>query len=504
MNKHTKRLLAVSLVTLTGLAHAETNMTHLQPRPAGVNLAMEKTTWHTQVNKKIVKEDDKFGASLQAVGFYEESTNGGGLGKYFGFANRSNLTVGPASTTVAGRIDRKHLIHHPLAVGTAPVGAPSLAGTLNLKFEHRQAGLRLDYYQDLDGLLKGLFFKVNAPIVWAQTRSRLGLSSTTGETVNSTTNPLKHVNNYFDGTLGHTLQQELQKAKITGNRSKTALADIDFILGWNIWETEDHHAGINLGVTFPTSPDAKGEYLFEPLGGGNGGHWGLGAGGDAKFKVWKDEDQCLELDFALNYRYLFKGSETRTLGLYKDAAHKNWGHNFLVGQTGQSTLIPLANISTGKVDVTPGSQVDFQAGLSYRNGGFTFDLGYNLYARVSENVKKKFTLTADTYGLAGNNYDAAAGANLFALADIPAATTAVTIGQTRVSGTGAWMLDTELTTRPCTTPSYVTHKIYGGLGYCFNEWETPFMLGLGAHYEFASSQKTLEQWGIFGKLGISF
>ena len=66
------------------------------------------------------------------------------------------------------------------------------------------------------------------------------------------------------------------------------------------------------------------------------------------------------------------------------------------------------------------------------------------------------------------------------------------------------MLDTELTTRPCTTPSYVTHKIYGGLGYCFNEWETPFMLGLGAHYEFASSQKTLEQWGIFGKLGISF
>ncbi len=520
MNKYAKRFLVASLVTLTGLANAATttNKTHLQPRPAGVNLAMEKTIWHTQINKKITKEDDKFGASLQAVGFYEQSTNGAGLGKYFGFGNRNELTVGLASTSVAGRVDRRHLIHRGFNSGenVLPVLGQingSLAGNLKLKFEHRQGGVRFDYFQDLDGVLKGLYFHLNAPIVWSQTRSEIGLSSSTTQSIYNTGYPSKSVSDYFSGNITQTTspctQTSLNYARIDGNKSKTSLADIDFKLGWNFWETLKHHAGINVGVTFPTSPDAKGVHLFEPLGGGNGQHWGLGAGLDLKVQPWTDEEQNIELQLVVNYRYLFEGKDTRTLGFQSSTGTLyDWGQYFLVGQTGVAGVQPLANISTGKVNVKAGSQVDLLAGFSYNNGGFTLDLGYELYAREAEKVTRKFDLPAtgasDVYLLSANDYipDIAGTTNTFLATDSP--TTQPTIGSTQAHGTGIEVLNANLATSVAESPCQVTNKIYGALGYSWNDWETPLMLGLGGEFEFASSQKALQQWGVFGKIGISF
>jgi hypothetical protein len=507
MNRIAKRFLIASLVTLSGVAFAATNKTHYQPRPANVNLAMERTTWHTQINKKIVKEDDKFGASLQAVGFYEASTNGNGMGKYFGFAGRRDLTVGAASSTVDGRIDRRNLLAMPATFGSV------LAGTLALDFTYNQGGIRLDYFQDLDGILKGLYFHVNTPIVWSQTKSSIGLSSSTTQTAYGTAFPAQRsVADYFSGNItqtGESTQAALAYAKINGNKSKTSLADIDLKLGWNFWETEKHHAGINIAVTFPTGAKAKAVELFEPLGGSNGGHWGLGAGLDVAFQAWNDEEQNLEFEFVLNYRYLFSAKDTRTLGYRTSATAtpENWGQYFLVAQvaTAGYGVEPFANISTGRVNVKAGSQVDFLAGLTYNNGGFSFDLGYELYARENEKVTRKFDIQATT-GLAGNDYSAGtAGTTAFTREYIPSS--AVKIYQTYAGGqsaTGTYLTNDNLATSVAETPSQFTNKIYAGLGYCWNEWETPLMLGLGGEYEFASTTKALSMWGIWAKIGISF
>ena len=522
MNKLTKKLLVASLVTLTGIAqvHGDTNKTHLTPRPAAVNLAMEKTTWHTQIDHKHHKDNHKFGGSIVAVPFAEFSTNKSGLGKYFGFSNYNNLTVGLASSTVAGRVDRRHLIHNPLTAALATAygatgfpfstGGTPLAGNLNLEFSHRQGGVHLYYRQALDGLLKGLYFQISAPIVWSQTRSRLNLSSSVTQSVDVSGYPSKSVADYFSGNITQSsssfaTQSALAYSKITGNRSKTALSEIPLKLGWNFWVREAQHAGINIGITFPTGPKSKSVYLFEPLGGGNGQHWGLGAGIDTKFEPWKHHEQALDILLVLDYRYLFKNSETRTLQLGNNSTHADWSRYFLVGHVGTAGVQPLANISTGKCDVTPGNQVDFLAGLAYKNGGFTFDLGYNLYGREREKVSKKFSIdeTAATgYGLAANGYDAT---HVFALATDAALKTAPTIGATSAySASAAQLLNSDFDTGCAQSPTYVTHKIYGGLGYCFNRWETPLLLGLGADYEFASKQKALQQWGLWGKVGISF
>jgi len=524
MNKLIKKLLVASLVTFTGIAQAgdtTTAKTHMQPRSAAVNLAFEKATWHTQIDHKYHKEDDKVGASLQAVGFYESSTNKSGLGKYFGFDNMNLLTVGAAAATTAGRIDRRNLIHMPLSTpSTSPIlpyypasfAGGILAGNLKLEFTHNQGGVNLFYRQAIDGLLKGLYFQASLPIVWSQTKSKLNLSSSTSETQVANAalvanSAAKSVADYFSGnitqTAGSNYQTALQHAKITGNKSKTSIPEIPFKLGWNFWSTEKHHAGINLGVVFPTGPKGKSEFLFEPLGGGNGQHWGLGAGIDTKFTPWKHAEQSLNILLVMDYRYLFKNSETRTLGL-KDIP---WSQYMLYARVGTAGVEPLAELLTDKCNVTPGSQVDFLAGLAYNCGGFTFDLGYELYAREREKVSKKFTIdeTAATgYALAANDYDAHSvfaftNGILKANADISA-----TRSHEGAAAATTQILNSDIDTSVAQTPSQVTNKIYGGIGYSFNKWETPLMLGLGGEYEFASKQKALENWGVNAKIGISF
>ena len=55
-----------------------------------------------------------------------------------------------------------------------------------------------------------------------------------------------------------------------------------------------------------------------------------------------------------------------------------------------------------------------------------------------------------------------------------------------------------------TTPSVMTHKIYAGLGYQWNKYKYPAMLSIGASYEFASNNSSLENWSAWFKTGLSW
>ncbi len=524
MNKLGKSLLVASLVVGAMKADTYTNKTFLAGRPVGVNLAMESTTWSTQTHK-IEGNEDKFGASFQAVGFYQENTNEDSLGKYFGFDDKRTLVVGNGGLATTD-IDKRNLLHDVLGIrasqspnwpaATTGSGSTAFSGRLNLEMNHKAAGIRLDYFQELDGLVKGMYLKVRAPIIWEETEAKLNLSSSVSATING--NPAGaagdfldgvdsltvNIANYFCGSITQTAatgaysnkQAVLTHAKICGSHSKTSLADIDLLLGWSFYETEDNHAGINLGVTIPTGPVADGVWLFESRGGANGGHWGLGAGFDTKFVPWKKDEQKLEILAMVDWRYLFKNDEKRTLQLIG----KEWSQYFLLGQTGETGVIPAANILTREVDVRPGNQVDALFGLAYRSGNFTADLGYNLYAREAEKVSVKEALPESTYGIAGRDYDAV---NAFSTTYIAASNHSIGSAQAAAAG-GQWIKNSDLDTLPATTPAQITHKLYGGFGWAWNDWDTPVMLGLGASYEFASSQKALETWALWGKLGISF
>lgn len=494
MKRTIKSLLVASLL-VSGVAQASTsnNHTFLNPRSVGVDLARQQTAWHRQLHK--AKQNSDYGARFQATGFYLDSTNGSGAGRYFGFDGKKTFRVAAGSTPNVD-IDRRHFIHD----WNNATGA--LDATFSLDMERWATGGELSYYQNLDGLYEGLYFLINLPIVHVSHKAKLNVDE--GETKQQITKDGNAVNvgvaDYFNGGVkqdaGANQQAVLEKAKIDNKtHSETAVADLDFIFGYDFYRTEDAHFGINVGLSFPTANDADGVFLFEPYCGNP--NWGLGLGVTGAFTPWSSDDyQSLELWLAANFRYLFEASETRVVGLKT----QKWGHYMLMGEIGQLGVFPAANILARRVDVEPGSQIDALIALSYHYNGFTYDLGYNLFARESESVRiKGFDETK--FGLAGNDYNATGA---FAASDI--ATGAHIIGNTAArttAATTATLKTSNLDHTRAETPGFATHKIFGAISHVWEKWDYPFMIKLGYYYEFAPSRKALENWSIFGGFGIN-
>jgi hypothetical protein len=295
--------------------------------------------------------------------------------------------------------------------------------------------------------------------------------------------------------------------------------DIDVMLGWRFLDKKNYYLAINLGMAIPTGNAPTGEWVFEPVV-GNGNHWAFGAGFDFAWTMWDDNDQNLKLAAALNYRYLLEGTERRTLGLRNNNGLLPWGQYYLAGEinalrgpAAKRWLFPAANVLTQRVNVKPDSQLDAILQLSYNNGGFTVDLGYNFFWKDDEDVELKEAWVNNKYGVGcrtqvttaatavaatftvvnGTDASVAATATGGALANIN------TTVNTTADATFAWTIDKSV----CETPSQMTHKIYGGVGYIFRDWDYPMMFNLAGHYEFAGDDG-IENWGIWGKVAIGF
>ena len=78
MRKIFHGVLAALLIMSSASAKTYSDKTFLMPRSHGMNMAMEYTTWHKQT---AMIDDNKFGGTLQATFFYDQSENKKDLGK---------------------------------------------------------------------------------------------------------------------------------------------------------------------------------------------------------------------------------------------------------------------------------------------------------------------------------------------------------------------------------------------------------------------------------------
>ncbi len=562
MNTTFQKLLAVTMLAGSVLhADSSTNKTAMNYRSVGRNLARQYgTTWHRQLHRP--KRHDSWGSEVQATLYYEDSTNGSSIGKYFGFDGRRQLNVGEGCSDCVD-IDRAHFVHdckcNECDDGNTECAECRLQGTIKLSGTRDAWGVELSYYQNLDCLFDGFYFLLNAPINREENHLKLrrnkaeccnscqcnpcecGSACTSGcNSCSSKSNSscgscsscttgcpqncekkcdelceVKQcitkcgceatvgIADYFAGNIvqdSPNSQAALTRARIRGDQSQTELGDLDFLVGWDFYREDDAHVGINAAVTFPTSSDAGSRNAFEPRA-GNGDHWGLGAGATASFTPWSDDDQELEIIFAANYRYLFEGEERRVLGV----KGQNWGHYMLVGTVNCVGVQPAANVLATKVDVTPGSEIDALVGLAYTWNDWTFDIGYNIYARETEDVDLKKNSWCDcTYGFAGKDYCADRSMPCFTEADIAKCDHAICCAQCSDGDAGPFINRCDLDTSVAETPSFATHKLYGGVGYTTTDWEYPVQFKVGAFYEWASSRKSPENWSIFGGVALSY
>ncbi len=524
---------ALAISATQNSAGTPTNKTFLQPRSQGVNLAAGKTAgWSNLVDRKA---HDSFGGNVQATFFMSGSTEKDALAKYFlfnskavvalpraatatgtGGGDNSYVTAAPNATSLGNTsdLDLGLLIHNfntgalGTGVGVAQNTTGPVASTdakLALAPEQKTIGVAFNYHQDLKCLLKGLYFSVEVPV--ANVENSMGLTATGAENA--------ELVKFFQGNrnaIAANLQGafvNLNKALISGcNRSETGVADVDLILGYKFLDKDSYHMAVNFGVTVPTGNTPDGTYAFDAIV-GNAGHVALGVGLDTAFKVWHSEckNHSLKLNFAANYRYLLENDETRTLGL----TNQNFGqYLLLIDRTKDANaqqLTPAANVTTLRVDVTPGSQLDGILSMNYNCHGFAFDLGYNLYYRDAEKVKVSSTGCGSSAPQFPDNKWAIATRN----ADMDDA--GLTLPMTTTNNHGSLSMGSlyvnrtidnkDLDVASAQTPSLLSHKVFGGVGYWTKTWEVPVLVGVGAHYEWADAD-IVSTWGFNAKLGVGF
>lgn len=523
MYKIIKKLLFLSLFFINNIFSTETNKTYLMPRPVGVNLPMEYTTFNNFVGYKkgnkdniINKNDNNFGAHIQATPYYLESNNGNDIGKYFGFDDKNILRI--ARNNITGYdLDFRYMVHDN--VNTANTNA-----IIKLDPKFKSYGLRLDYYQTLDNFLDGLYFKIAVPISYVKTDVRLNISDQAGYFVSGTATDFYK---YFDGTYNIAknnarAQEALEYSKISQNKfSKTGVADVDLVLGCKFIDREKYYALINFGLTIPTTNDVGAGWMFD-VNVGNGSFWAVGGGVEGSLRLFGKDDNNLNLVLVANYRYLFEDRRERTLGLLNpDGTRANWGQYYLVGEIGTAIndqqLKPAANVLTRRAKISPGSQFDSMLYLNYKYSGFSAELGYNFFWKDDEQIefKQQDQWQNNIYGVALLDQDMSiAGGATFANTGFAATAVPVNGGSIgyinnepdNTAFTAAGTVSTRafgLDEAVGAASSQNTHKIFAGLGYAFYDFKFPCMLGIGSAYEFNGSDG-IENWQVYGKLGVKF
>lgn len=453
-------------------------------------VAMKYTSWH-RILKEGSTDANAWGGTFQVVPFYHTSINDGNLGKYFGTNYKNELEYG----TPKELLDiQSGLIMHKA------IGVPSLKGKLKLYPEHTTYGAYFSYHQELDSIHKGLFLAVNVPIMHVCNDLH---ASATNETKYLNKGILDFLSGNFQqtGNEGFTdLQEPLTHAKICGPQGRSGIADVELLLGYKFADKEEYELNGNLRLIAPTGNTPSGEYLLEALV-GNGRHWGLGAGFNGALNVYKSDIHSIECLFNLNYLYLFKADEKRTLG-YRNAIDifdegtedlsvtMAWSHYILGGENGKRGTFPLANVLTRDASVTPGSQLQGHLSFAYHRNNTTVDFGYSLFAHEGDKVLVK-NWTDKKYGPAHPDYNTVDVFNIVASESTPTVL-------------GGSIAPCELDLNIPSTPAALKHSIHAAASYTLSERKNPLMLGCGFSVDWTQDNAIPIGYTLWAKAGITF
>jgi len=350
--------------------------------------------------------------------------------------------------------------------------------------------------------------------------------------------------------------------------NKTMLADIHMTLGWNHVKN-CYHIGTSIQAVFPTGTRPNACYFFEPII-GNGKHYELGLGISGSWIFWQSdihENRYLGLWAEATCKHLFKTCQRRSF----DFCGKPNSRYMLIQEFGQadgnlmgntktatyqykSNLIPAINLTSLIVKSDIKLQADIVFKLGYVKDNWSFDIGYNFWARTGECFscvpkieENKYTLKGDawlygevfvssegeseTFGpFALSNSNNNASINYVGTLDNPTpgfydiesvgirplSQIFNPLNQLNISLPPIFIKQEDINT--CKSPSAITHKLFMHFNYAwhdrYNERWVPF-IGFGGSIELDHTHNNtckckckkragVSQWGAWIKGGISF
>ena len=427
------------------------------------------------------------------------------------------------------------------------------------------------FFLGLDPLLYGLYVRVHMPIV--HTRWNLDLCQHDDEESSCPDFPACYMSeeaapatcDILTALNGNFLFGDMQTPWkygriINGVQTKTGVADLDFIVGYDICRSDTSHYGFFGQLVFPTGNKLTGRQLFQPLV-GNAKHFELGAGFSGHMVLLEhDAESNLAVWIVANVVHMFKNTQMRSF----DFCHNGPLSRYMLlkeltevdGQLQYTgNLINGINFATRPVDVSVAAKGDVSAKLAVRTPRIIADLGYNFYGRTAERVRFKkcvddriFAIKG-TEGVCGLEYETEelmfgpfvgnvplnssqdnATIRRGALTDNPQPAPKQNLSDIVVTAFSRQEGSTEgpdviraFVSRPPrivtvndlhketgTMPAQATHKVFGYLGYNFYEhdWCANPYLGLGGEVEFdarsVEERSALNQWSIWIKGGFEF
>ncbi len=410
--------------------------------------------------------------------------------------------------------------------------SPEFQSEVCLNPEIKNFIFTLSAYIGFDQWLPGLYLAAHAPLTWTKWDFKLDETIlNSGSNVpfpalymdtDSVTPPYTSFSQALVGnkTYGQ-MSNPLQFGKLCGSKSKGGLADLLLILGYDLVNTENGYAGLNVRVVAPTGSRPKGKFYFEPII-GNGKHWEIGGGFSGRALLWEaDGEQELSLVAELNLSHLFAARQTRSF----DFCENGFGSRFILlkefatDQSYTGTLTPAINVTTLCCDVSISVEFEFLAMFGYTYKGLEFDIGYNGWLRSHEKISLNECIPDRTYGLKGiQNAVSILGGN-----SDETQSTATLHGNSLSDQVNLADLNSpvfistkDLDLSSAASELVLTHKLFFYLGYGWqeskNDWFVPY-LGLGSSIEFEGindpsekipSRNTLSQWGVWINGGFSF
>lgn len=572
-----KRLLVccvgiVSLISFSSVRAFIKGRTYFNVRSESTNAARRLVGWQEYIHRDEMEEC--YGALTLALE-YKRSFSPACLANYF--FGTDKLTFSGSRVAVRGADD----------ILADYFGLPTdFEGSVVFEPRVEQFILDFNWYLGLDPCLYDSYIRVHAPVVYQ--RRTMGMCACGPDESGELSYPAGYMGpalierDQMAESIAHAWSgatsvgdiQPLKYGKICGRQDDGALSEIHVIVGKNYLNEPCRHFGANLRVGIPTGTFVTSEYLFEPVV-GNGRHWEVGVGLTGKTSLWisEDEESAIMLYGDWNFMHAFKARQKRS---YDVCANGPGSRYMLIQEMGNpvvgglavdnvaaqnqyhAKLMPAINKTTLESEISIGLKTDFVLKVAFSCSNFSFDVGYNFWARTSERLQCREKFPANCFALKGDaqiyGYTDTTEPNSFVglnatqskatinagqgdgsasqqflnenvdnagpieFATQPLGQSALPIANTgiialnQVNGSNQAVLirDCDLDECSALAPSALSHKFFVHAQYeCGGPRKFLPFIGVGAEVEFdggSSSRRTdvLSQWGAWLKAGLTY
>jgi len=446
-------------------------------KPAYYDLAMEEALWHNIAYNK--KGPVKGG--IQLIPFFQQSMTLDKTARYF-------LMKGKTELLVAGD-DTPYILNRDIRAEW--VNLPSdFSGFLSVNPKQRQAGVFLEYQQDLKNwldiaVIRDMFLTIYMPI--SETENAINLRQT------NVTNPQA---TFPQDILQAFDQPDWCYSRISNcQKKKVGVAELRIKLGTSYISENYFQLTYYSVLAIPTGNKQNARTMFEPVN-GNNHHLGIGAGITMQAPLNRNlDDYALCAFLSLESVILIRNKQHRTY----DLLHKPWSRFMQVNlpiiegkpfDEKTTTDLPGVNFFTQKIYAKPFNVVDFAVGWRLATQSFEGEVGYSIWGHPTERTNLNTPIT-QPFGIAGSAPGKTASRSTIAQKapddlDFVAITRFDLDQQTGESSGG-----------------FVQRAIMS-LGWITKNEVVDTVLGVGGSVDSPFETSILQLWKVWGKFSITF